>query len=987
MNPEHQSPQELEARITALLLGELEAAEAEEVRTAIERDPELGRLRDRLQQTFDLVREATAAEPGPTAPQIVSQLSEARRAELLMRFKTVALPEPAGAWQRWSWVIPMAAAAGLTLVLSVLSLWENTRARSSSAAWAKADGEELASLSVDHPGGPTSAIRPPDNHSRGYGPAEPALREALAATDEMRRRGISIGAGVETEGRLARRSVGRQLAEVGTTVAGVAEEEKVGLADFSDANGRLMLRRYGTFVSPTKPATTESLAQARRDQSGAAPPSVTPMSVARGDQDPDDSLRLILDRSPFQLRPPSANGMTAERYFAENAPDIAHFGGLGSGGGFGGGGGGAGTSDVKLRSRFVADDDTATRGRPDAAEAESARAGTSRIAGDFEFLWQDFEADSFDLASIPGGIPGTSQHWHFDASGESAVQLATPDHLRVPSLGDRPIVGRRLALQGGTAPSAVAGQDLYESVKEPLPKLETASKALPTVGANVERLEELARPEGAPTGSALARIDELFAEGVSVPAEVTLGYDVALQEDTGVRSQPSPLPEPQPEVMTAEQPFSTFSLNVSDVSFKLAAASLENGVLPDPATIRSEEFINAFDYRDPETASGAAIALAWERGRYPFAHNRDLLRLSVRTAAEGRALDRPLNLVLLLDSSGSMERADRVRIIHEAMRVLAAQIQPRDRVSVVSFARTPRLWVDGLPGTEAAELPARVGELTPEGGTNLEEALKLAYETAARHFLAGGENRVVLLTDGAANLGDVEPQSLRRQVEAHRLKGIALDCFGIGWEGYNDDLLEVLSRHGDGRYGFVSTPDEAATGFADQLAGALRVAAANVKVQIEFNPSRVTSYRQIGYAKHQLTKEQFRDNTVDAAEIGAAESGNALYVVQVEARGQGPLGIVRARYQDPATGQYHELEWVLPDMGPAPALEESSATLRLAGVASAFSEWLARSPFAGEVSPGRLLRLLEGVPEAFAPDPRPEQLRRMIVQGNALAGR
>jgi hypothetical protein len=345
-----------------------------------------------------------------------------------------------------------------------------------------------------------------------------------------------------------------------------------------------------------------------------------------------------------------------------------------------------------------------------------------------------------------------------------------------------------------------------------------------------------------------------------------------------------------------------------------------------------------------------------------------------------------LNLVLLLDSSGSMERSDRVRIIREAMQVLSAQLQPQDRVSVVSFARTPRLWVDGLPGSEAATLAERVGELVPEGGTNLEEALGLAYETAARHFVDAGVNRVVLLTDGAANLGDIEPGSLQSQVESNRLRNIALDCFGIGWDGYNDELLEVLSRHGDGRYGFVNTTEEASSGFADQLAGALQIAAANVKVQVEFNPARVSAYRQIGYAKHQLTEEQFRDDSVDAAEIGAAESGNALYVAQVEAQGQGPIGTVRARYQDPANGDVHEREWVLPYLGPAPALEGASATLRLAGAAAAFAEWLGRSPFAGEVTADRLLQLLDGVPEAFEPDPRPQQLREMIFQGTILAG-
>ena len=159
-------------------------------------------------------------------------------------------------------------------------------------------------------------------------------------------------------------------------------------------------------------------------------------------------------------------------------------------------------------------------------------------------------------------------------------------------------------------------------------------------------------------------------------------------------------------------------------------------------------------------------------------------------------------------------------------------------------------------------------------------------ETALHHYLANGDNRVVLLTDGAANLGDVQPDSLKQKVEAHRQQGVALDCFGIGWEGYNDDLLEVLTRNGDGRYGFINTPEEATTEFAAQIAGALHVAASDVKVQVEFNPKRVTSYRQIGYAKHQLTKEQFRDNTVDAAEIAAQEAGNALYTVEINPRGR-----------------------------------------------------------------------------------------------------
>jgi Mg-chelatase subunit ChlD len=448
-----------------------------------------------------------------------------------------------------------------------------------------------------------------------------------------------------------------------------------------------------------------------------------------------------------------------------------------------------------------------------------------------------------------------------------------------------------------------------------------------------------------------------------------------------------PAPVPQPEVQTSENAFSTFSLNVADVSFKLAMTSLNQNTLPDPASVRSEEFVNAFQYRDPEPAPGSSLAFAWERARYPFAHDRELLRLSLRTAAQGREPGRPLNLVLLLDNSGSMERADRVRIIQECLQVLAAQLKPTDRISVLTFARTAHLLLDGLPGNQAGQIAGRVGQLTPGGGTNLEEALNLAYATARRHFLEQGVNRVVMLTDGAANLGNVNPQALKTVVEAQRRAGIALDCFGIGWEGYNDDLLENLSRNGDGRYGFVNDPSEAASGFAGQLAGALQVAASDVKVQVEFNPRRVTAYRQIGYAKHQLKKEQFRDNTVDAAELGAAETGNALYVLQVNPRGEGNLGTVRARYKIPGTSEYRENQWPLPCPGTTPALETASPALRLAATAAAFSEWLVSSPFAAEVTPDKLLALLQGVPAAFEPNKRPGQLEWMIRQARAIGNR
>ena len=449
---------------------------------------------------------------------------------------------------------------------------------------------------------------------------------------------------------------------------------------------------------------------------------------------------------------------------------------------------------------------------------------------------------------------------------------------------------------------------------------------------------------------------------------------------------PSVVYTPRPETVTAQNNFSTFSLNVSDVSFKTTLASLQAGKLPEPGDVRSEEFLNALEYRDPMPRPGEPLAFHWERARSPFTHDRDIIRFSVRTAALGRQPGRAINLVCLLDNSGSMEREDRVSIVQQALGVLARKLTPKDRVSLVTFSRTPQLRIDGMRGgNRGAFLKASTGWI-PQSGTHVEKALALAYETAKKHFIPGGNNRVVLLTDGAANMGNVDPYQLRKTVESHRKQGIALDCFGVGWEGYNDNLLEVLARNGDGRYGFLNQPAQAVAEFEQKLLGAFQVAASDVKVQVEWNADRVRVFRQVGYLRHQLKKEDFRNNKIDAAEISAAESGNALYVVQVNPGGQGPLGVVRVRYKVPFTREYTELEWSLAYEQSVTPLEHAGPAMRLGCVAATFAEWLAQNPYAQGVQLADLQGLISGIPSIYATDPRPGQLERMIGKARILAG-
>jgi len=396
----------------------------------------------------------------------------------------------------------------------------------------------------------------------------------------------------------------------------------------------------------------------------------------------------------------------------------------------------------------------------------------------------------------------------------------------------------------------------------------------------------------------------------------------------------------QNEIKTAKQPFSTFSLHVSDVSFQLAKDALAKGSMPDPERIRAEEFYNAFDYNDPSPAPGEEVACRIEQCANPFVQQRDLVRIALKVAAAGRAAGQPLRLTILLDTSGSMEREDRAASVGRALRTLASLLGPNDRISLIGFARTPRLLAEQVPGDQADKLVELAARTPSEGGTNLEQALALASELALKQFLPAAQNRIVLLTDGAANLGNADPARLARQIEKTRQQGVSFDACGVGANGLNDEMLEALTRKGDGRYYFLNRAEDADAGFARQLAGALRPAAENVKVQVVFNPARVSQYRLIGFEKHLLKKEDFRNDKVQAAELSAEEAGVAVYQVETLPEGEGELGEVFVRFRDPANGMMVERSWTMSYDAKAPAFDQASPSMQLAATAALLAERL-----------------------------------------------
>lgn len=438
------------------------------------------------------------------------------------------------------------------------------------------------------------------------------------------------------------------------------------------------------------------------------------------------------------------------------------------------------------------------------------------------------------------------------------------------------------------------------------------------------------------------------------------------------------------EQSAAKEAFSTFSLHVSDVSFKLAQTALAQGQWPEAAKIRIEEFVNAMNYHDPLPAINERVACRVEQAIHPFLMQRNLLRISMRTSATGRSQNTPLRLTLVLDNSGSMERPDRRQAVLRAFEALIAQLKPTDQVTLISFANQPRLLADKVAGNQGQSLLQLIETLPSEGGTNIEAALMLAREKAVEQKLAGAKNRIVLFTDGAVNLGDADPDSLSKLVTQLRDSGIAFDAAGISAVDLNDEVLEALTRKGDGRYYLLDSVEEVSQGFAAQIAGALRPSAQNVKVQVEFNPDRVGRYKLLGFEKHRLNKEDFRNDQVDAAELAAAEAGVALYQYEIKPNGSGDIGNVSVRFRDLSSGQMVERRWPISYETSTPRLEQAQASMRVAAAAAFFAAKLSGGPLADSVDLVQLQKLVTGLPDEFAQQPRVVQLRTMIEQAQGL---
>ena len=333
-------------------------------------------------------------------------------------------------------------------------------------------------------------------------------------------------------------------------------------------------------------------------------------------------------------------------------------------------------------------------------------------------------------------------------------------------------------------------------------------------------------------------------------------------------------------VSTKDFPLSTFAADCDTASYSNIRSYIEEGTLPPAGAVRVEEMINYFDYdyvSDPE--AGKKFAVYTEYSDCPWNKDTKLMMVGLNTAAIDMSEKKASNLVFLIDTSGSMYEENKLPLAQKAFKMLAENLDENDRISIVTYAGSDTVVLNGVAGSDAYTICEALDSLEASGSTNGSAGLITAYEIAEQQFIKDGNNRVILATDGDLNVGLTSESDLVGLITEEKDSGIFLSVLGFGSDNLKDNKLEALADHGNGNYSYLDSVYEAKKVLVDEMGGTLYTVAKDVKMQIEFNPEQVKGYRQIGYENRALSAEDFADDTVDGGEIGAGHVVTALYEV------------------------------------------------------------------------------------------------------------
>ncbi|WP_437677617.1 vWA domain-containing protein [Sorangium sp. So ce131] len=511
------------------------------------------------------------------------------------------------------------------------------------------------------------------------------------------------------------------------------------------------------------------------------------------------------------------------------------------------------------------------------------------------------------------------------------------------------------------APVAPGGRATTAGSPAPRPSQATAAPA-PKKAAPVPPHVVTTRPAGA-------------SAAVAVPAPEPQSSES--YQDYGV----NPVEDPQ------RDRFSTFAIDVDTASYAIARRKILDGALPPYQAVRAEEFLNYFDYGYPSPATGPfAVHLA--AAPSPFTAGHHLVRVAVqgkRVAAKDRT---PVHLVYLVDTSGSMQAPDRIGLAKKSLKMLTETLKPGDTVALCTYAGSVRevLAPTGIEGK--GRILAALDDLTAGGSTAMASGIDLAYSLAERTLVKGHVNRVIVLSDGDANVGPTSHEEILKTIKRARDKGITLSTVGFGQGNYKDVMMEQLANQGDGNYAYIDSDAQARRVFSEQAGGMLEVIARDVKIQVEFDPNVVKSYRLIGYENRNVADRDFRNDRVDAGEIGAGHSVTALYDVELKgpaARGEGASPIVvRLRHKAPlGSDRAEETTFKMAPGAVAATFDAAPADLRFAAAVAGFSEILRRSPHARAWRLADVERIARGAASSKGDQ---QELIALVRRAGAIAG-
>ena len=407
---------------------------------------------------------------------------------------------------------------------------------------------------------------------------------------------------------------------------------------------------------------------------------------------------------------------------------------------------------------------------------------------------------------------------------------------------------------------------------------------------------------------------------------------------------------------TKEESISTFSSDVDTASYTNIRRILLGGSLPPKDAVRIEEMLNYFHYDDPAPKGKAPFAVSTEVASCPWERSHQLLRIGLRSQAIDISNSAPHNFVFLIDVSGSMYDADKLPLVKKSFELLLEQMRGQDRVAIVTYAGHEGLLMPSTPGTNKELLRHAIEGLEAGGSTAGAAGITLAYQIAQENFIKGGNNRVILATDGDFNVGVSSEKDLEDLIVSERDKGIFLTTLGYGAGNLKDEKLELLADKGNGNYFYVDSADEAKKLMVNEMGGSFVTVAKDVKLQVVFDPSSVKKYRLIGYENRMLKTEDFENDKKDAGDVGSGQSVTALYEVETSG-GASQLGEVKIRYKEPQGSKSALLQF--PISGRSSVIEAATTELRFSAAVAELGLLLRQSEHKGNASYAEVVSLAQ----------------------------